>query len=175
LGQWGSQVAATVRQAGAVGAGTSTRVHLVDSSAPALELAQANAAAAGAEAVPVRMDIIEALGEWESGRRFDVVICDPPALIKSRKAHPEGSRAYQKVFRQALRRVSLGGGWFVACSCSHHFSEEEFDQALATAAVRENREVQWLARGGHAPDHPVRLEFREGQYLKCRIAWVAPV
>ncbi|MCC7441829.1 MAG: class I SAM-dependent rRNA methyltransferase [Bdellovibrionales bacterium] len=163
LGQWGAQVARL-----AEGAGIAARVTLMDSSAPALVLAEGNVPSSE----PVKLDIVEALSEWEPERRFDVVICDPPAFIKSRKAQADGRRAYVKVFRQSLRRVRAEGGWLVACSCSHHLSDSEFDEALAEASGREGRAVRWLARGGHAPDHPVRLEFPEGRYLKCRVGWV---
>ncbi len=112
-----------------------------------------------------RRDIIESL-EGIPAAGFDVVVCDPPALVKRRKDLLKAQRAYQKLNREALRRVKPGG-LIVTCSCSGLMGEEDFREVLQRAQVQAGRSVQWVARGGQGLDHPVRAEFPEGRYLKC--------
>jgi 23S rRNA (cytosine1962-C5)-methyltransferase len=164
VGQWGTQVARAVKQAGG-----QAEVYLVDGSSPALALAKANAEAAGAaKAVTYERDIMEGLAGIPDA---DVVVCDPPAFIKSKKDHGAGLKGYLKVNAMALAKVKPGG-WFVSCSCSHHLSEAEMMDVLRQAEIRAHRSVQWVAHGLQAPDHPVRFSFPEGQYLKC---WIGRV
>jgi 23S rRNA (cytosine1962-C5)-methyltransferase len=102
------------------------------------------------------------------------VISDPPALIKARKDIPTGTHAYLQLHTQALRLVSRGG-FVAACSCSGLLSEEAFTETLAKAARRNGlvgAGLQWVARGGQSPDHPVLASFAEGRYLK---AWLGRV
>jgi 23S rRNA (cytosine1962-C5)-methyltransferase len=162
-GQWGASLARAFRAAGA----SSVQVTAVDASAAALELARRNLEAAGASVETVKADILRQLGDLPE-RAFDVVVCDPPALIKGRKDLPVGARAYLQLNTQALRRVRPGGA-LVSCSCSALLEEEELVRMLGRAAARAETRVRWIARGGQAPDHPVLAEFPEGRYLKCWI------
>lgn len=99
-------------------------------------------------------------------RRFDVVVCDPPAFAKSKKHLNEALKAYQRLNERAMDLVRPGG-LLVSCSCSHHVSREDFREVLREAASRSRREAQVLAFEGAAPDHPVTLSFPEGDYLKA--------
>jgi 23S rRNA (cytosine1962-C5)-methyltransferase len=92
-------------------------------------------------------------------------------LIKGRKDLGPGTHAYLQLNTLAMARV-ISGGLLVSCSCSALMEEEEFSKTLAKAALRSKRRVQWIARGGQAPDHPVLAEFPEGRYLKT---WLAEV
>jgi 23S rRNA (cytosine1962-C5)-methyltransferase len=159
IGQWGAQLSHL-----ATSLGSHTTVTCVDSSAKALELAQRNVEKHGGAADARKMDVLDAMDKLER-RAYDVVICDPPAFIKKKKDIPNGSQAYFKMNREALRRVN-GGGLFVSCSCSGLFVEEDFRSMLARASAAYEGEVRWLARGGHSPDHPQRPEFPQGTYLK---------
>lgn len=94
------------------------------------------------------------------------MICDPPALIKSKKDHPQGKKAYQKVNANALRALR-DGGLYVSCSCSQHLSEEDLVDVLIMAQQRSGRSLQWLGRGYQAGDHPLLFEFPQGKYLKA--------
>jgi len=174
VGQWGAVLArAAARQ------GIASEVLAVDASERALALARQNVTAAvqqlapsGEAAVSVqaeRRDILESLEGVPSG--FDVVVCDPPALVKRRKDLLKAQRAYQKLNREALRRVRPGG-LIVTCSCSGLMGEEDFREVLLRAQAQAGRTVQWVARGGQGLDHPVRAEFPEGRYLKC---WIGVV
>jgi 23S rRNA (cytosine1962-C5)-methyltransferase len=169
-GQWGAVLA---REAAQQGIGTD--VLAVDASERALELAQRNIAAAvpqpkGGQAPQIRVqaerrDILESVEGIPLGA-FDVVISDPPALVRRRKDLLKSQRAYQKLNREALKRVRPGG-LFVTCSCSGLLPEEDFREILQRAQTQAGRSVQWVARGGQGLDHPVRAEFPEGRYLKC--------
>jgi 23S rRNA (cytosine1962-C5)-methyltransferase len=159
-GQWSARLSAALARQG-----IPCEVTAVDSSQKALDLAKQNIAAHGGAVQPVRMDIVEQLANLEGGG-FDVVICDPPALVKRRKDLPKSVRAYQKVNREALRRVTPGGLIFT-CSCSGLLDEDGFRDMLGHAAFQAGRGVRWVARGGQGPDHPVSAVFPEGRYLKC--------
>ena len=98
----------------------------------------------------------------------DVVICDPPAFIKSKKDHAAGLKGYVKANAMALKKLKPGG-WFVTCSCSHHLSDEDFSDVLRLAENRAETPIRWVARGIQAADHPIKMAFPEGQYLKCWI------
>jgi 23S rRNA (cytosine1962-C5)-methyltransferase len=163
VGAWG------VRAAHA-GAGT---VVCVDSSAPALELAVANAAANGLAVQACRgdaFDVLEALIAEQAS--FDVVIVDPPAFAKRRKDLPKAQAAYRRLNQLAMRLVAADG-ILVSCSCSYHLSADDLQDALAKAARGAERQVQILAQGGQAPDHPVHPAIPETRYLKaffCRVS-----
>jgi len=147
------------------------RVSVLDSSAAALDFAARNVSAQGAEAEALRGDAMEMLNQLPGGG-YAVVVCDPPAFIKSRKDYPTGEAAYVKLNTNALRLVAPGG-LLVTCSCSSLLGEADFAAVLARAAARAGRDVRWVARGGHAPDHPVLAGFPEGHYLKCWVGVVA--
>jgi 23S rRNA (cytosine1962-C5)-methyltransferase len=166
VGQWGSQLSAALRAEG-----RKAEVVAVDASEKALELARANIEAAGGACETLKGDVLRDLERLETGS-FDWVVCDPPALIKGRKDIPQGTHAYLQVNTQAFRLARRGGA-VVSCSCSGLLEEESFTQTLSKAAYRNRADVRWIARGGQAPDHPVKLEFPEGRYLKCWIGRIS--
>jgi 23S rRNA (cytosine1962-C5)-methyltransferase len=102
---------------------------------------------------------------------FDAVICDPPAFVKKKNDLEQGLRAYVKLNRDALRLVKPGG-LFVTCSCSGLVRSEDWQSVLHQSTGKAGRQFKILARGGHGPDHPVRPEFPEGEYLKCALGRV---
>ena len=143
---------------------------LLDSSAQALEFAECNVRGAGAENVQTaKVDVLTSLDALEE--QYDVVVCDPPALIQGRKNIPAGLHEYYQLNASAMKRVKPGG-FLIASSCSALLDEDKFADVLARSAKRAGRSVAWVARGGFPPDHPVRLEFPEGRYLKC---WIGRV
>ncbi len=152
---------------GAAAAGAD--VIAVDSSAPALERLAANAAANGLEdrITPRRGDAFAELKTLrEAGERFDVVILDPPALVKRKKDLDEGARAYLELNRMAMQLLRPGG-FLVSASCSFHFSESLLRRTLLRAARRLGRPLALLQRGGLGPDHPVHPAIPETDYLAC--------
>lgn len=146
-------------------------VTLVDSSAPALALAEEAARRNGlADLVATRRgDAFDAMTELaQSGERYDIVICDPPAFAKSKKDQAAGMRAYQRMARLAAPLVAPGGFLLVA-SCSHHASPDLFAQAIADGLHRARREGRVVASGGAGPDHPVHPHLPESAYLKAQL------
>ncbi len=161
VGQWAAQVSQQLAKMG-----VDHEVTLVDSSQAALEFAARNVTSAGCKSIDaVKMDIMKDLEKLPENH-YDIVICDPPALIKKRKDLPQGERAYLKLNSLALERLAPGG-LFVSASCSGLFEESLFTQTLSKAARRATKKIHWLARGHQAPDHPMNPEFGEGTYLKC--------
>src|SRR3984957_2304651 len=146
-------------------------VTLVDASAPALERARQAAEHNGllSRVSFQRGDAFEVMAALDdSGERYDIVICDPPAFAKSRKDASAGLRAYNRMARLAARLVVPDGLLFVA-SCSHHPSLEAFTGEIAAALVRARREARVLFTGGAGPDHPVHPNLPESAYLKAQL------
>jgi 23S rRNA (cytosine1962-C5)-methyltransferase len=144
----------------------------VDSSAAALELAEKNAGDNRTRIATRKgesFDVLEALIKEKA--RFDVVVVDPPAFAKRRKDLPKALAAYKRLNQLALQ-VLDDDGILVSCSCSHHVSAEDLQDAIAKAARATGRHLQILEFGGQAPDHPVHPAIPETRYLKayfCRV------
>ncbi len=105
------------------------------------------------------------------GRRFGVVVMDPPAFVKSRKNIAEATKGYLTVNRRALELLEPGG-YLITCSCSYHMGREAFREMLTNAARLARREVRLVSALSQAPDHPVLLSFPESEYLKCFVLQV---
>ncbi len=101
----------------------------------------------------------------QNGRRWEVVVVDPPKLILSREETREGERKYEDLNQLAVM-VTEPGGLLVTCSCSGLLSAERFEQLTTRAAHRAGRRLQFLERTGPGADHPVMSNCPEGRYLK---------
>src|ERR1700728_1936301 len=102
----------------------------------------------------------------EAGRRFQMVILDPPAFAKNRDAIPAARRGYKEINLRALKLLRPGG-YLVTCSCSYHITEPLFLQLLAEAANDAHRNIVVVERRTQAQDHPILLTMPETHYLKC--------
>jgi 23S rRNA (cytosine1962-C5)-methyltransferase len=100
-----------------------------------------------------------------AGRQFDLVVLDPPKFVHSAEQVRAGARGYKDINVLAMRLVRPGG-ILATFSCSGHVDAALFQKIVAGAAVDAGRDGQILERLGHPPDHPVALEFPEGEYLK---------
>jgi 23S rRNA (cytosine1962-C5)-methyltransferase len=105
------------------------------------------------------------------GRRFGVIVMDPPAFVKSRKNIAEATKGYLTVNRRALELLEPGS-YLITCSCSYHMGREAFRDMLAQAARLAKKEVRLVATHAQAADHPVLLTFPESEYLKCFVLQV---
>ncbi len=144
------------------------RVTMVDSSALALGLAHQAAARNGVaeRCETVEADIFQLLPRWrEEGRRFDVVMADPPAFIKERRHKASGLKGYEKLTQGAAALVAEGGLFFIA-SCSHHADASSFRQAVEAGLRKAGRQAQLVEKGGADRDHPVHPKLPENRYLK---------
>ncbi|HXZ13792.1 MAG TPA: class I SAM-dependent rRNA methyltransferase [Candidatus Sulfotelmatobacter sp.] len=104
----------------------------------------------------------------EAGRRFHMIVLDPPAFAKNRDSIPAAHRGYKEINLRALKLLKPGG-FLVTCSCSYHISEALFLQILAEAATDAHKPVVVVDRRTQAQDHPILLTMPETHYLKCMI------
>jgi len=142
-------------------------VSCIDSSALALEAAGHNAQLNGAALELLQGQALEVLKQLAAdGRRFELVIVDPPALIKRKKDHEEGLSLYSRLNRAALNLLTPGG-FLVSCSCSYHLEPAELQRLLLRESRASGRRLQILEQGGQGPDHPVHPAIPETRYLKA--------
>jgi 23S rRNA (cytosine1962-C5)-methyltransferase len=102
------------------------------------------------------------------GRRFGVLILDPPAFTKGKEAVAGALRGYKEINLRAMKLLGPGG-ILVTCSCSYHVDAATFLDMLRTAAADAHKEFRLVALRTQAKDHPVLLAAKETQYLKCVI------
>ena len=142
-------------------------VTCIDRSQPALESAKAAAVLNGVDKV-VSFEKAEAFEALEklAGKRFDVVICDPPAFVKGRKDLKIGAQGYRKLVRLAAPLVAKGGFFFVA-SCSHLVDTPLFAEQVRRGLRDASRNGRILRSTGAALDHPVHPGLPETAYLKA--------
>ena len=103
------------------------------------------------------------------GRRFDVVIVDPPSFAPNAKSKAAALGAYRKLNALAIEVVD-SGGLLVSCSCSSHVTDQDLIDVVGAAA--RTRPIRITAVMGAASDHPVRPGFPEGRYLTCLLVAV---
>ena len=144
------------------------RVLSVDASEYAIATARENAAANGlADRIDyLAADVFELLPKLEKdGRRFDVVILDPPAFTKSRQATKNAVKGYREINLRGMRLVKEGG-FLATCSCSHFMEEELLKKTLREAARGAGKRLRQTEFRTQAPDHPILWGDGESYYLK---------
>ncbi len=144
----------------------------IDSSAPAIERARANAGrnAPGREVQFLVEEAERALtGFAREETRFDMIILDPPALVRSKKTLAEGARKYVAINSAALQ-ILKPGGTLATATCSHHVDAAAFLEILRAAAKHARTELRIVDVLGQSRDHPVLLAARETSYLTMVIA-----
>jgi 23S rRNA (cytosine1962-C5)-methyltransferase len=147
--------------------GGAAEVTCIDDSALALQFARSNAERNGGAILTVDGDALAVLRQLgEARQRYDVVILDPPALVKRRKDQAAGGAHYGQLHRAALR-VLVEDGVLISSSCSQHVAADRLQRIALDAARAEGRRLQILERHGHAPDHPVHPAMPETEYLKA--------
>jgi 23S rRNA (cytosine1962-C5)-methyltransferase len=141
---------------------------LVDSSAPALQTARAQAELNGLDArcTYIEADVGAELRRLRAaGESFDLVILDPPKFVQTAEQIHSGSRGYKDINRLGLELVRHGGV-LATFSCSGHVDAALFQKIVAGAAVDAGRDAQILERLSQPPDHAVGIHFPEAEYLK---------
>lgn len=101
----------------------------------------------------------------QEGRRFDLVISDPPSLARNRQQVHAARRAYLKLSALGISRVEAGG-IYAGASCTAQISPDVFREILGEAAAQVGRRLQIVHEASHAPDHPIGAGHKEGRYLK---------
>lgn len=146
-----------------------SRVTGVDSSRPALEVADRNAALNGHEMEWIEANAFDLLRDYAAGgRQYDVIVLDPPAFAKSKKSLDTALRGYKELNLRALKMLRAGGV-LVTCSCSYHVSAAEFLSVIADASRDVHRNLRIMENRSQARDHPMLINVPETAYLKCLI------
>lgn len=141
----------------------------LDSSAPALALAEESARANAVTVKAVKADVFEELERLKTaGEHFDIVLADPPPFVKSKKDLEPGAKAYRKLARLAAE-VTAPGGTVMVASCSHNIPPERFAQECAQGLLRAGRRARLIRQAGAGPDHPVHPLLPESAYLKANV------
>jgi 23S rRNA (cytosine1962-C5)-methyltransferase len=145
----------------------------VDASEPALELARRNAIANGlAQVTFENADVFGHLGDLAAtGRKFDVLVLDPPKFARNRAAVPEALKGYRRLHQLAMKLLDRDGV-LVSCCCTGLIAMTDLEDLIGQVSVEAKRDLQILDRRGPSPDHPVAVTCRESGYLKCLISRV---
>ncbi len=146
----------------------------VDRSQAALDLAAEAAALNGVAGRCrfVRAEVFADLAQRaREGERFDLVIVDPPAFVKTKRELPQGLKGYRKLLRLAAM-VLNPGAILVAASCSHHVDTQAFAEQLRRGLHDAGREGRILYQRRASPDHPVHPFLPETAYLKFQVVAV---
>lgn len=152
---------------------TAKQVTACDISQPALDSVMKNAAANGLTNIDtVCGDAFTLLRDFRrSGKRFDLVILDPPAFCKTADEVKDACRGYKDINIQGMKLVK-SGGFLITCSCSHYMTPTLFEKTLAEAAKESGRTVRGVEIKTQAPDHPSLLCADETHYLKFYVLQV---
>jgi len=155
--------------------GGAALVTMIDSSAEALELAEDNLVINGFEpefTEVMEADVFHQLRSFrDAGRQFDLIVLDPPKFAPTKRQVPHASRGYKDINLLAFKLLRPGGCLFTF-SCSGGVDADLFQKIVAGAALDAGVEAQVIGRLGQDADHPVALNFPEGNYLKgliCRV------
>jgi len=141
----------------------------LESSAPAVALAEEAASAQHLPAKFVKGDVFEELERLIAAKEtFDVVIGDPPPFVKAKKDLETGAKAYRKLARLAAQVTAPGGFLFLA-SCSHNIAMDRLAFECAMGISRTGRQARLIHQAGAGPDHPVHPMLPESAYLKALV------
>ncbi len=145
-----------------------TKVTCVDGSDSALSLALENAQTNKVQDSMefIRSDVFHFLKQArEDNQLYDIIVLDPPALIKRKKDFKQGYEAYRRLNHLALQ-VLAKNGILISASCSHHLSRENLHEILRSSGRHIDRHLVFFASGGQGPDHPIDPAAPETEYLK---------
>ncbi len=143
-------------------------VTCVDASESALKLAKVNAQLNQVEDKMqfVRSDVFEFLKQARlDNQLYDIIVLDPPALIKRKKDFKQGYEAYRRLNQLALQVLSKNG-ILISASCSFHLSRENLHEILRGSGRHIDRHLVFFNSGGQGPDHPIDPASPETDYLK---------
>lgn len=147
-------------------------VHSVDSSAKAIELTNKNVELnfpGDARHDAICEDAFKYLDDNDG--KYDLIVLDPPAFAKRRKALKNGLRGYTKLNIKGLQKIKSGGILFTF-SCSQVVTKDQFKQAVFEAAAETGRKVRILHQLHQPADHPINIYHPEGEYLKGLVLYV---
>ncbi|MEE9356706.1 MAG: class I SAM-dependent rRNA methyltransferase [Methylococcaceae bacterium] len=143
-------------------------VQCIDSSASALELAKENALLNGVQNHMqfLQHDVFDFLKQARLNQdRYDIIVLDPPALIKRKKDAKAGLEAYRRLNQMAMQVLNTDG-ILVSASCSHHLNRAQLHEILRASARHVDRHLSFVSQTGQGPDHPIHPAIPETDYLK---------
>src|SRR5271169_2849141 len=145
----------------------------VDSSRPALEMAEKNATLNGREVEWIEANAFDLLREYSAtNRRYDTIVLDPPAFAKSKRDLDKALGGYKELNLRAMKMLRPRG-ILVTCSCSFHVSPADFLKVVANAAQDAHKSLRIIESRGASKDHPILLNVPETSYLQCLILRVS--
>ena len=145
----------------------------VDSSRPALEMAEKNALLNGRELEWIEGNAFDLLREYAAAnRRYDTIVLDPPAFAKTKRDLEKALGGYKELNLRALKMLRPGG-ILVTCCCSFHVGASDFLGVVADAARDAHKSLRLVENRGAAKDHPILLNVPETSYLQCLILIVS--
>ncbi len=143
-----------------------TEVIAIDRSAAALKSLEENAKTNNVTIKTHCGDALELMQKLQSqNEKFDVIVLDPPALIKRKKDIPAGEKMYQKLNEAALRLLNPNG-ILLSASCSMHLSAENLQNCIRRAGLNAKKELSIIEQCHQGPDHPIHPAIAETNYLK---------
>src|SRR5229473_1644556 len=141
----------------------------VDSSRPALEMAEKNATLNAREIEWIEGNAFDLLREYAAAnRRYDTIVLDPPAFAKTKRDLEKALGGYKELNLRAIKMLRPGG-ILVTCSCSFHVGGADFLEVVADAARDAHKSLRVVENRGAAKDHPMLLNVPETNYLKALI------
>jgi 23S rRNA (cytosine1962-C5)-methyltransferase len=141
----------------------------VDSSRPALEMADKNAALNNREIEWIEANAFDLLRDYAAaGKKYDTVVLDPPAFAKTKRDLDKALSGYKELNLRALKMLRPGG-ILISCSCSFHVSQTDFQEVVAAAGLDAHKSLRLLENRGASKDHPILLSIPETSYLKCLV------
>ena len=150
-----------------------SKVTGVDSSRPALEVADRNATLNSREIEWIEANAFDLLRDYaDSGRRYDTIVLDPPAFAKNKSNLDTALRGYKELNLRALKMLRPGG-ILITCCCSYHVSPAQYLEVVGVSAQDVHRNLRIVENRGQAKDHPILLNVPETGYLKCFVAYVS--
>ncbi len=158
VGHWSVQLATYAKQMDMIASCT-----LVDASSKALNFARTNLTDLSTTSSFIKGDVLKVIPTLD--KKFDIIICDPPGFIKSRENLSQGKRAYTRINLEALKLLNQDA-IFVTCSCSGALKKEEFVFLIKEIQDLLKINIQKIAEGSSAMDHPKFNNFVESDYLK---------
>ncbi len=150
-------------------AGKCSSVTGIDSSRPALEVAEKNATLNHRELDWIEANAFDLLREYSAAnRRYDTIVLDPPAFAKTKRDIDRALGGYKELNLRAMKMLRPGG-ILVTCSCSFHVNSSAFIEIVAAAARDAHKDLRVIENRGAAKDHPILLNVPETSYLQCVI------
>jgi len=150
-----------------------TSVVGVDSSRPALEVGDKNAALNHRQLDWIEANAFDLLRDYAAaGNKYQTIVLDPPAFAKSKRDIDKALSGYKELNLRALKMLQPGG-ILITCSCSFAVSPHDFQETVAAAALDAHKSLRLLEMRHASQDHPILLNVPETDYLKCLIFHVS--